>query len=107
MVLAILPVSAKGFVHGVVVNVDGESYYLDGPPDGPDGATDILRHYGVQSGPNRWVGKHYNTGSFGSPQWWSSDVPDGEMLYIVHGVIDTWSEEESGVLRCPGICALP
>ena len=29
------PVIAGGFVHGVVINVDGEDYYMSGPPDGP------------------------------------------------------------------------
>jgi hypothetical protein len=41
------------------------------------------------------VAKHYNTGPFGAPQWWSSDVPDGELLYVVHAIIDTWSEEKA------------
>lgn len=93
--LVALPVAAQGFTHGIVVEVDGESYYLAGAPDGPDGATDIPGHYWVQAGPNQLVGKHYNTGPFGAPQWWSSDAPDGEYLYKVHGIIDTWSEEKA------------
>jgi len=52
----------KGFVHGIVIPVDGEDYYFDGPPDGPGGATDIPGHTWVQAGPNQLVGKHYNTG---------------------------------------------
>ncbi len=47
------------------------------------------------AGPNQLVGKHYNTGPFGAPQWWSSDAADGELLYIVHAVIDTWSTEKA------------
>ena len=31
----------SGFVHGIVIKVDGEDYYLLGPPDGPGGARDI------------------------------------------------------------------
>jgi len=41
------------------------------------------------------VGKHYNTGPFAMPSWWSSDAPDGELLYVVHAIIDTWSEENA------------
>ncbi|MFB0558751.1 MAG: hypothetical protein ACETVY_06515 [Candidatus Bathyarchaeia archaeon] len=85
----------KGFVHGIVITVDGEDYYLAGAPDGPGGAIDVPGHYWVQAGPVQLVGKHYNTGPFGAPQWWSSDAPDGELLYTVHGIIDTWTEEKA------------
>ncbi len=85
----------KGFVHGIIVAVDGEDYYLAGAPDGPGDATDVPGHYWVMAGPTQLVGKHYNTGPFGAPQWWSSDAPDGELLYIAHARIDTWSEEKA------------
>lgn len=87
--------SADGFTHAPVIAVDGEVYYFAGAPDGPGGATDIPGHYWVQAGPDQVVGKHYNTGPFGEPQWWSSDAPDGELLFIVHGIIDTWSAEKA------------
>lgn len=95
--LIALPVSAKnaGFVHGIVVNVDGEDYYLAGPDDEPDVAPDVPGHYWVQAGPNRLVGKHYNTGPSGASNWWSSDAPDGELLFIVDAIIDTWTEEKA------------
>ena len=93
-VLAV-PASAKGFVHGIVINVDGEYYYLDGPADGPNGEKDVPGHDWVRAGRNKLVGKHYNTGPFGAPQWWSSDAPDGELLYKVKGIIDTWSLEKA------------
>jgi hypothetical protein len=48
----------------------------------------------VQAGKNRVVGKHYNTGPFGAPKWWSSDAEDGAYLYMVNGIIDTWSQEK-------------
>jgi selenium-binding protein 1 len=86
-----------GFVTGIVVNVDGEDYYLAGAPIPPDynpKPTDVPGHYWVLSGPNMLVGKHYNTGPFGLAQGWSSDAPDGELLYTVHGIIDTWSAEK-------------
>lgn len=97
VILAVTAVSAtaKGFEHGIVINVDGVDYYMAGAPDGPDGAFDIPGHYWNQAGPNQLVGKHYNTGPFGAPQWWSSDAPDGELLYVVHAIIDTWSEEKA------------
>lgn len=90
-----VPASAQGFVHGIVINVDGEDYYLKGPPDGPNGEKDVPGHDWVQAGPNKLVGKHYNTGPFGASQWWSSDAPDGELLYVVKGIIDTWSKEKA------------
>jgi len=87
--------SPTGFVHGIVITVDGTDYYLAGPPDGSNGERDIPGHYWVMAGPNQLVGKHYNTGPFGMANWWSSDAPDGELLYIVHAIIDTWSEEKA------------
>ena len=98
MALLILTVgiaSAQGFTHAPVINVDGEDYFMAGAPDGPGGATDIPGHYWVQAGPNQVVGKHLNEGPGGAPQWWSSDAPDGEYLFKVHGIIDTWSPEQA------------
>ena len=100
--LAVAPVGATGFEHGIVINVDGVDYYLAGAPDGPDGATDIPGHYWVQASPNQLVGKHYNEGPFGAQQWWSSDAPDGELLYIVHAIIDTWSPEKAEAYAARG-----
>ncbi len=87
--------SAQGFVHGPTVTVDGTDYYFAGAPDGPDGAFDIPGHTWNQAGPRQLVGKHVNTGPFGAPQWWSSDAPDGELLYVVHAIIDTWTPEKA------------
>ncbi|MEN8118633.1 MAG: hypothetical protein ABFS16_16740 [Bacteroidota bacterium] len=83
---------ATGFVHGIVVDIDGMDYYFAGAPDGPNGEFDVPGHSWVQSGPDKVVGKHYNTGPFGAPKWWSSDAEDGDLLYIVHGIIDEWTE---------------
>ncbi len=93
--LIVIAVNAMGFVHAPVIMVDGEEYYMAGLPDGPGGATDIPGHEWVQAGPNQVSGKHYNTGPFGKAQWWSSDAPDGDLLYVVHGIIDTWSLEKA------------
>ncbi len=95
LVLPALAIMNRGFVHGIVITVENEDYYLAGAPDGPGGATDIPGHYWVMAGPSQLVGKHYNIGPFGAAQWWSSDAPDGELLYIVHAIIDTWSEEKA------------
>lgn len=94
--LPALPASASGgsgaFVHGPTVYVDGEAYYMaPGAPDGVNGAPDIPGHYWVQTGPSQLIGKHYNTGPFGMPNWWSSDADNGQLLYIVRASIDTWS----------------
>lgn len=95
MVAVVGVASAKSFPDSTVINVDGENYYMAGVPDRENGATDIPGHYWNQTGPNRLVGKHFNTGPFGASQWWSSDAPDGELLYIVQAVIDTWSPEKA------------
>lgn len=84
-----------GFEHAPVIDVDGEDYYPAGAPDGPDGATDVPGHVWQQAGRNRLVGKHFNTGPFGASEWWSSDAGDGELLYVVNGIIDTWSPEQA------------
>lgn len=91
----IVPANAEGFVHGIVINVDGVDYFFEGPADGPNGERDVPGHYWVQSSPDKLVGKHYNTGPVSAPQWWSSDAPDGELLYMVTAIIDTWSEEKA------------
>jgi hypothetical protein len=49
----------------------------------------------VSVGQRFLIGKHYNTGPFGSASWWSSDADDGELLYIVIGIIDTWTPEKA------------
>jgi len=100
--LVVAPVGAKGFEHGIIINVDGVDYYLAGAPDGPGGAFDIPGHYWVQAGPNQLVGKHFNEGPFGAAQWWSSDAPDGEYLYKVHAIIDTWSPEKAQAYAARG-----
>ncbi len=89
-VAAVVPVAQAasggpgGFSPKPVIAVDGEEY-----------TTAIPGHYWRQTGPNRVVAKHYNTGPAGAAQWWSSDARDGELLYVVHGIIDTWSVEKA------------
>jgi selenium-binding protein 1 len=94
-IVVIGQVGAAGFEHAPVFLVDGEEYYMAGAPDGPNGAVDVPGHTWVQTGPNQVAGKHYNTGPFGAPQWWSSDAPDGSLLFVVHGIFDTWSPEKA------------
>jgi len=95
LVLTVGSASADGFQRWPVVTLDGEGYYWAGAPDGPNGETDIPGHYWVQAGPNKLVGKHYNTGPFGLPSWWSSDAPDGELLYVAQVIIDEWTPENA------------
>jgi hypothetical protein len=52
----------RGFVHGIVIDVDGEECYFSGAPDGPNGETDIPGHYWVKTGLKQLIGKHYNRG---------------------------------------------
>ena len=86
---------SAGFVHGIEVDIDGVMYYFGGAPDGVNGAVDVPGHYWVQAGKNRVVGKHYNTGPFGAPSFWSSTAADGALLYKVNCIIDSWSIEKS------------
>ena len=85
----------SGFVHGIVVDIDGDPYYFAGAPDGPDGAFDIPGHFWVMAGKRKLVGKHFNTGPFGMASMWSSDAGDGTFLYKVDCIIDTWSMEKA------------
>lgn len=88
--------SREGFHSGIVLNVDGDDYYLDGPPieEGAE-ALDVPGHEWVRTGPNRVAGLHFNAGPMGAEQWWSSDASDGELLYTVDGIIDEWTEEKA------------
>ncbi len=79
------------YTHGIVVDIDGEDYYFDGPADGPNGAKDIPGHYWVQFDAMNLQGLHYNTGPDEAAQWWSSDADDGDLLYVVGAIIDTWT----------------
>ena len=87
--------NSTGFVHGIELDIDGEMYYFAGPKDGVGGANDVPGHYWVQAGKDRVVGKHYNTGPFGASSWWSTDADDGAYLYMVNGIIDTWTKEKA------------
>ena len=97
ILLLAIPAAASGgndggFVHGPTITVDGEAYYMaPGAPDGENGVPDIPGHYWKQVSRNQLLGKHYNTGPFGKPNWWSSDADNGQLLYIVRATIDTWS----------------
>lgn len=83
------------FVHGFVFNIDGEDYYAAGAPDGPMGEVDVPGHEWIKISDTEYFALHYNTGPDGAAQWWSSDAPDGELLYVANVIIDTWSEEKA------------
>lgn len=93
---------AGGFTHGIVIDMDGENYYMDGAPDGPNGEFDIPGHEWVMASPNKLVGKHYNTGPFGMANWWAAGVDDGALLYKVDAIIDTWSAEKAASYKSRG-----
>lgn len=86
---------SEPYVHGILVDIDGEDYYFDGPADGPDSAKDIPGHYWVQFDSMNLQGLHYNTGPDGAAQWWSSDAEDGTLLYVVGAIIDTWTPKKA------------
>jgi len=82
-----------GFERGPEFDLDGEDYFMNGPLE--DGVRDIPGHDWRLLGGGWFIGRHFNTGPFGLPQWWSSDADDGQLLFIVIGKVDTWSEEKA------------
>jgi hypothetical protein len=95
-----VPVSAKGFVHGIAINYEGNIYYFQGAPAG-DG-WDVPGHYWVQAGPDHLRGKHYNAILPGPGIPWSSTAPDGELLYVVDAIIDTELPEKAAFYKAHG-----
>ena len=81
------------FERGPSFELDGEDYFLHGPLEG--GTRDLPGHDWLLLGGDWFVGRHFNTGPFDLRQWWSSDAEDGQLLYIVIGKIDTWSEAKA------------
>lgn len=103
MLVYAIPDRGKGFTHGITVKVDGEDYYFAGPADGPNGEKDVPGHYWAQGdSAKEIIGKHYNTGPFCMAKWWSSDAPDGELLYVVSAVIDTWTADKAETYAARG-----
>ena len=94
--------SANGFERWPVITVDGEGFYMAGPDTGPNGEPNVPGHYWVQAGPNKVVAKHYNTGPGGSSKFWSSDAPDGALLYIAQIIIDEWTPEKAEMYASRG-----
>lgn len=84
LLLPAIPAVAKSFESGIAINYDGNSYYFHGMVVG-DG-WDIPGHEWVQAGKDHFRGKHYNSGPL--PLFWSSDAPEGELLYVVDAIID-------------------
>lgn len=79
------------FVHGIVIELDGVGYYLDGPEDGPNGEKDMPGYFWKQVSSSRIIGESFNTGPFGTMKWWSSHMENGEHMYSILGVIDIWT----------------
>jgi hypothetical protein len=59
------------------------------------GERDVPGHEWIQVSDNRLYGRHLNTGPESNAKWWSSDAPDGALLFTVEGIIDTWSESKA------------
>ena len=60
--------------------MDETDYSFDRAPDGSSGAKDISGHYWARGKgtSTQLLVKRYNTGFFGTLQWWSSDVLMGK-----------------------------
>jgi len=80
------------FIHGITIELHHDRYYFAGPPDGINGASDVPGHKWLRVGEYRLLGKHFNTGPFGAPSYWSSDAGDGALLYVMEAIIDKWTE---------------
>jgi methanethiol oxidase len=86
------PASSLLYQRGLVYRVDGKDYFLHGPME--SGARDIPGHDWMKVSGTEVSGRLFNTGPFGMPKWWSSNANDGQLLYLVDGIIDTWSPEQ-------------
>ena len=88
----------SGFEHGLIVDLEGEEYYIKGPGSIP-GAVDVPGHTWIQTGSNQFVGRHYNTGPYMAgmgmavPSWWAPGEKNGILLYIVDAIADKWTPE--------------
>lgn len=51
--------------------------------------------YWKQLTPSTLAGLRYNIGPFGEANWWSSDAPNGQRIYSIHAIIDTWSPDKA------------
>lgn len=102
LTVASVSAAGNGFTRWPVISVDGQEHLWAGAPDGPNGETDVPGHYWRQAGPNKLVAKHYNTGPSGASNWWSSDAPDGELLYIAQVIIDEWTPEKAEAYAAKG-----
>ena len=87
--------SSSKFIHGITIKLHHERYYFAGPPDGKNGESDVPGHEWLSVGKNRFLGRHFNTGPFGAPSFWSSDAGDGALLYAMEAVIDKWTEAKA------------
>ena len=81
----------ESFMQGPSIDVDGGAYFFSGPALGPNGEKDVPGHYWNLAEDDTITGLHYNSGPGGASQWWSSDTPDGDLLYTVEVIIDTWT----------------
>lgn len=94
------PDAAIEYSRGLTYRIDGQDYYLDGPME--NGARDIPGHEWRVLPDGTLEGRHYNTGPFGIAKYWSSDADEGQLLYEIHGVIDTWSAEKAADYHADG-----
>lgn len=78
--------SPPGFVHGIALSVDGETFYFEGPGSA-ENFIDIPGHKWMMENLYEVSGKHYNVGPEPRGHWWASGVPYGFLLYDVHGII--------------------
>jgi selenium-binding protein 1 len=94
------PDAGPSYARGLVYQLDGQDYYLDGPLE--DGARDTPGHVWRVLPDGTLEGRQYNTGPFGIPKYYSSDAEDGQLLYEVHAIIDTWSMEKAETYMAMG-----
>lgn len=94
------PAIGESFQRGIVLQIDGEDYFMDGPLE--DARRDLPGHSWVKLGPGLVWGRHVNTGPFGLPKWWSSDAEDGQHLFDVLGIVDEWTPEKAESYRALG-----
>jgi len=82
---------SDNFSRGLIVKIEGKAYQLEGVADTENGISDLPGHEWSIIDKDNYIGRHFNTGPFGLAKWWSPDADDGALLFVVRGIVDSWS----------------
>ena len=91
----VFAIESDSYSKGIIYKIDGKDYQIEGAPDTENGITELPGHDWRKIDNENYVGRHFNTGPFGLAKWWSSDAEDGALLYVIHAVIDEWTQNKA------------